>query len=95
VRNRIGTATARILPDRLPVRQVYDQQQHDDDRADRTNVAGARRAERDEQRHRRFGAVRRRAERIESEHRDARDWADALLALFLREQRPAEEDVPE
>ena len=58
-RDRVGSAAGRIRADRLSVRQVDDQQQDDDDRADGADVAEARRTERNQQRHRRFRPVRR------------------------------------
>jgi|GEM_PF-5132588 len=91
LRNRVRPSSVRVRRDRLPVREVHDEQHADDDRADRKHVGEAEHAYGQQQRERRLRPVRCGRERVEAEHRYAGDWPD-LLFLFVGRRQSATKD---
>ena len=89
----VRAAAVGIRRDRLPVGEIDDHQDDDDQRADRPNVPQAGRSQRNEQREGSLRTVGGRAQRVESEHRNAREHPDPLLTLFVSRQRPAEQVI--
>ena len=94
-RNGVRSAAARVRIDGLAIRKIDDGQQENDGAADRHDVRDAQRAERDQDRERRFRTICGGTERVESEDGDARGRADALAFFFPICERLAEQQVEE
>ncbi len=83
----------RVGLNRLPIGKVNDQQQDDNQAADGLDKAQACCSQRDQQGKRCFRPIGGRGQGIEPEHGNAGEHANALLALFIRRQVPAEEQI--
>ncbi len=89
MRHGVRTTALRVGRDRLPVREVHDDQQHGDAGCERQDVVQSRQAKRYEECERRLRPICGRSQRIQTEDRHPCQRPDLLSALFRGGQRPA------
>src|SRR5271166_4337807 len=89
----IGTAALGIRRDGLAIREVHDQEQRDDGRADGNDIADAKQAKRNQKTESRFRAIRSRAKPIQTKDRYTLHRADLLSSLIAGSDRLSDNEI--